>query len=113
MIEKHLIVAIDAHRSWITAVLNWGWHCDNRQLPIYLNDEGQEVRYVEDGRLFYRGILRKVIIKRATTVYVYLGDRWKERSRTYTGIADAMAAQWGSTERYTQPDLFAVAYGVS
>jgi hypothetical protein len=23
-------------------------------------------------------------------------DRWKERSRTYTGIAEAMAAQWGS-----------------
>lgn len=23
------------------------------------------------------------------------GDRWKERSRTYTGIARAMAAQWG------------------
>lgn len=23
-------------------------------------------------------------------------DRWKERSRTYTGIADAMAMQWGS-----------------
>jgi site-specific DNA-cytosine methylase len=22
-------------------------------------------------------------------------DRWKERSRTYTGIADAMASQWG------------------
>lgn len=22
-------------------------------------------------------------------------DRWKERSRTYTGMADAMAAQWG------------------
>ena len=22
-------------------------------------------------------------------------DRWKERSRTYTGIADAMATQWG------------------
>jgi hypothetical protein len=24
-------------------------------------------------------------------------DRWKERSRTYQGIADAMAAQWGRT----------------
>ncbi len=24
-------------------------------------------------------------------------DRWKERSRTYQGIADAMARQWGST----------------
>ena len=23
-------------------------------------------------------------------------DRWKERSRTYTGIADAMAEQWGN-----------------
>ena len=22
-------------------------------------------------------------------------DRWKERSRTFTGLADAMAAQWG------------------
>ncbi len=22
-------------------------------------------------------------------------DRWKDRSRTYTGVADAMAAQWG------------------
>jgi hypothetical protein len=25
-------------------------------------------------------------------------DRWKERSRTYQGIADAMAAQWSTTE---------------
>lgn len=25
-------------------------------------------------------------------------DRWKERSRTYQGIADAMAAQWGCLE---------------
>lgn len=24
-------------------------------------------------------------------------DRWKERSRTYQGVADAMAAQWGAT----------------
>ena len=23
------------------------------------------------------------------------GERWKERSRTYKGIADAMACQWG------------------
>jgi hypothetical protein len=22
-------------------------------------------------------------------------NRWKERSRTYTGVAEAMAAQWG------------------
>jgi hypothetical protein len=22
-------------------------------------------------------------------------DRWKERSRTYTGLADAIASQWG------------------
>jgi hypothetical protein len=26
-------------------------------------------------------------------------DRWKERSRTYTGIAQAMAAQWGGDIR--------------
>ena len=25
-------------------------------------------------------------------------DRWKERSRTFTGIAEAMADQWGSVE---------------
>jgi hypothetical protein len=30
-------------------------------------------------------------------------DRWKERSRTYEGIALAMAAQWGSyTDLVTQ-----------
>lgn len=30
-------------------------------------------------------------------------DRWKERSRTYEGIADAMAAQWGNyTDLVTQ-----------
>jgi hypothetical protein len=23
-------------------------------------------------------------------------DRWKERSRTYGGVAEAMAAQWGA-----------------
>lgn len=27
-------------------------------------------------------------------------DRWKERSRTYQGIADAMAAQWGQALSY-------------
>jgi hypothetical protein len=27
-------------------------------------------------------------------------DRWKERSRTLTGLADAMAAQWGSLSRH-------------
>ena len=26
-------------------------------------------------------------------------DRWKERSRTFTGIAEAMAEQWGSSQR--------------
>lgn len=26
-------------------------------------------------------------------------DRWKERSRTYQGIADAMAAQWGGVAK--------------
>ena len=30
-------------------------------------------------------------------------DRWKERSRTFQGIADAMASQWGYA------DLFAMA----
>jgi hypothetical protein len=25
-------------------------------------------------------------------------DRWKERSRTYQGIADAMGDQWGARE---------------
>jgi len=29
-------------------------------------------------------------------------DRWKERSRTLTGIADAMAAQWGSVDQIAQ-----------
>jgi hypothetical protein len=29
-------------------------------------------------------------------------DRWKERSRTLTGIADAMAAQWGSLDQIAQ-----------
>lgn len=28
-------------------------------------------------------------------------DRWKERSRTYQGIADAMAAQWGNVMEQT------------
>lgn len=34
-------------------------------------------------------------------------DRWKERSRTYAGIAAAMAAQWGGEDvRLHQPMLF-------
>lgn len=34
-------------------------------------------------------------------------DRWKERSRTYQGIADAMAMQWGGDVRQgEQEDLF-------
>lgn len=32
--------------------------------------------------------------------------RWKERSTTYQGIADAMARQWGGRERFYQPALF-------
>lgn len=31
-------------------------------------------------------------------------DRWKERSRTFEGVAEAMAAQWGAPDR--QRDLF-------
>lgn len=27
-------------------------------------------------------------------------DRWRERSRTYQGIADAMAEQWGDDDRW-------------
>ena len=29
-------------------------------------------------------------------------DRWKERSRTFQGIADAMAAQWGQQQLLEQ-----------
>ncbi len=32
-------------------------------------------------------------------------DRWKERSRTYQGIADAMAEQWGNIQPGTKPDF--------
>lgn len=31
-------------------------------------------------------------------------DRWKERSRTYKGIADAMAEQWGCCKRFRHSD---------
>ena len=36
-------------------------------------------------------------------------DRWKERSRTYQGVAEAMADQWGTAQLAApvhQPDLF-------
>lgn len=33
-------------------------------------------------------------------------DRWKERSRTYQGIANAMASQWGSGDSCLQGSLF-------
>ena len=36
-------------------------------------------------------------------------DRWKDRSRTYQGIADAMGMQWGTSAlpaAITQPSLF-------
>lgn len=39
-------------------------------------------------------------------------DRWKERSRTYEGVAQAMAEQWGRgdlPEAMWQPDLLAMA----
>ena len=32
-------------------------------------------------------------------------DRWKERSRTYQGIADAMAKQWGNIQSGVMPDF--------
>ena len=32
-------------------------------------------------------------------------DRWKERSRTMTGIAEAMAGQWGNTDMPVQLEL--------
>lgn len=34
-------------------------------------------------------------------------DRWKERSRTFQGIADAMADQWGGILPMIKQDLFA------
>lgn len=34
-------------------------------------------------------------------------DRWKERSRTFKGIAEAMADQWGNPREDEQPSLFA------
>lgn len=37
-------------------------------------------------------------------------DRWKERSRTFQGIADAMATQWGSVNTPVQLDLFESVY---
>lgn len=33
-------------------------------------------------------------------------DRWKERSRTYDGIAKAMAAQWGGLSGNKPPQCF-------
>lgn len=30
-------------------------------------------------------------------------ERWKNRSRTYQGLADAMASQWGSLQQGTSP----------
>jgi len=33
-------------------------------------------------------------------------DRWRERSRTYNGIAKAMADQWGNVSTGVQGDLF-------
>jgi hypothetical protein len=33
-------------------------------------------------------------------------DRWRERSITYSGIAEAMASQWGSTTTGVQGELF-------
>ncbi len=33
-------------------------------------------------------------------------NRWKERSRTYQGIADAMAMQWGNETRAYQMEMF-------
>jgi site-specific DNA-cytosine methylase len=35
-------------------------------------------------------------------------DRWRERSVTYSGIAEAMAQQWGSTTVGVQGELFGV-----
>lgn len=32
-------------------------------------------------------------------------NRWKDRSRTYQGIADAMAEQWGNADGYSQGRL--------
>lgn len=34
-------------------------------------------------------------------------NRWKERSRTFKGIAEAMADQWGNPREDEQPSLFA------
>lgn len=33
-------------------------------------------------------------------------ERWRERSRTYPGIAQAMADQWGNTQHGIQEELF-------
>lgn len=36
-------------------------------------------------------------------------NRWKERSRTFPGLAQAMASQWGDARAPHQPELFAAA----
>lgn len=40
-------------------------------------------------------------------------DRWKERSRTYSGVAEAMAAQWGLAPNVARATAKRVRFGVS
>ena len=66
-----------------------------KNLPLLVPDPAD---YVEPKLIEYKGKTVKRWGNQSPCGANNLGpsaDRWKERSRTYQGIADAMAAQWG------------------
>lgn len=76
---KSIIVAISPTAAYYTAVMEWGWHCDRRNIPEFQTLVGDIVKYLPEGKL-----------ERLKGDYkVYLGDRWHQRSDAQM-IADAI-----------------------
>lgn len=89
-------------------LLNHGWDLMIAHPPCtYLTNSGVSWLYkqperwelLNDGAAFFKALLMPDN-ERQRLHYLPPGpDRWKERSRTFTGIANAMAEQWGDVRQ--------------
>ena len=71
-------------------------HAENKKTCLWLKN----LPLLTPTKIVYWKMKRRPIRLRDRVHHAVPGpNRWKERSRTYQGIADAMAEQWGACER--------------
>lgn len=76
MNAQSIIVAISPNAAYTTAVIKWGWHCDQRTIPEFQTKIGEVVKFIADGKLFNKHNVLKI---KGEEIYIYLGDRWEDR----------------------------------